>query len=155
MPDPLLAKLGLRKEIERSRQIAERHGAVISSQDQSVFLETRDSAGRKMLARIDCTGYPDELDVEFLDPQAASRATVKASNTPEHWPKAPNPMKRGDRLYLCLAGIKSYLLFHQDPGFVLSLHDLIRTLILWCRGQSHLLRLTPPAGTPVCRVRER
>ena len=155
MPDPLLSKLGLSKEIEKAKQIAERYGAVISSQDQYVFLETKNSASCMMLARIDCKNYPDELDVDFLDPKSANRVSAKVSNNPEHWPKSPNPIKKGDRFHLCLVGIKSYLLFHHDPGFVLPLHDLIRTLILWCRGKSQLLRLTPPARTPMRRVKER
>ena len=154
MPDPLLAELGLYKEIERARKIARRYGAAVSAQEQFVFLETKDSAGRNILARIDCTGYPNQpLNAEFLDPQKGPEADAQASHNPEHWPKNPRPMERDNRFYLCLAGTKSYLRFHKDPGFVMPLPDLVRTLILWCRGQSHLLRLGPAAGVRAQRGR--
>ena len=140
MPDPLLTKLGLHTEIERAEKVASRHGAKLSNREQAVFLETRNAKGHKMVARIDCSGYPDKpLDVEFLDPLGPIGPSVEASNQCNHWPMNAPVMNSGKKLALCLAGIRSYMNWHPDPGYILSLPDLVSTLIICCKGNRQLL----------------
>lgn len=156
MPDPLLTRRNLDKEIEEAKKVAQHFKASISSQDRFVFLETTDNTGRKMLARIDCDGYPEQpLNAEFLDPETGARVDAIASNKSEHWPKSPAPIARDNNFYLCLAGTRSYLKVHTDPGYVLPLTDLVKSLILWCRGRSNLLRTAPPRKVPLRRVPRR
>ncbi len=153
MPDPLLTTLRLEKEIERVAQIAERFKASLARQGNFVFLEMKDANSREMLARLDCDGYPEKpINAEFLDPQTVDRVGASASNNHNHWPSQPGPLQKDGKLYLCLAGIKSYLAFHVDPGYVMTLSDLVKSLILWCRGQSHLLRKEALKGTPIRRI---
>ena len=140
MPDPLLAKLTLHIEIKKAEKVALRHGAKLSNREQAVFLETLDATGHKMVARIDCSGYPDKpLDVEFLDPLGSIGPTVEASNDCNHWPMNALVMNNGKKPALCLAGIRSYMNWHPDPGYILSLPDLVSTLILCCKGNWQLL----------------
>lgn len=149
MPDPLLTMQGLNKEIEQAKKVAQRFKVSISLQDRFVFIEMMDNTGRKMLARIDCNGYPEQpLNPEFLDPGTRDRVNAIASKNVEHWPKSPAPITKDNNFYLCLAGTKSYLKLHPNPGYVLSLTDLVKSLILWCRGRSNILRTAPPRKVP-------
>jgi len=144
MTDPLLVDLKLNADFARAVAEVRRFGCALSRADEFVFLECRDPSGQPMLARIDCRGYPlQPPDVRFLDPAEGKRIDARPSVNVNHWPRNPPPLNRSGALHLCLAGTRSYLLLHSDPGCVLTLNRLIPTLVLWCQGQGPLLRQRP------------
>ena len=141
MPDPLLVKLRFDADFERAASVARRFDADLSHRDLFVFLECRDMKGNALLGRIDCTGYPCRPpDVRFLNPADAKREDASPSMDTGHWPTNPAPIKRDNGLHLCLAGTKSYLLFHSDPGHALSLSELVWILVMWCQGKALTLK---------------
>ena len=140
MPDPLLTEKELEVAFGRARTVAERFNVSLSCQGSFVFLECRDAAGGSMLARIDCEGYPMQPpDVAFLDPAVGKRVDAPGSSDRAHWPKGHGPLQRNGTVGLCLAGTRTYLQAHSDPGFVLSLSELVVTLAMCCQGRAREL----------------
>lgn len=144
MPDPLLMNLQLDADFEQMVADLSRFDAALSRDEQFVFLECHDPSGHQILARIDCRGYSlQPPDVQFLDPAEGMRIDARPSLNVNHWPRNPPPLNRNGALHLCLAGTRSYLLFHGDPGYALSLNRLVPILVLWCQGQGALLQQRP------------
>lgn len=136
MPDPLLTLKAFARAFQQARCMAERLGVTLSRDGELVFFEPTDRQGVNLLGRIDCTGYPmHPPDVQFLHPSSRDRRTAPPSKNRLHWPAKPPPMERHGTLHMCIAGTKSYLLWHADPGRVIDLSSLVVTLAWGC-GQA-------------------
>ena len=135
MPDPLLSFSTLADDFAQPRRVAGWFGAFLGRQGDFILLECPGKDGQSMLARIDCTGYPQQPPlVEFLDPQAPDRLRAGGSRNRSHWPPGHGPIERNGQYHLCLAGTRSYRLFHPDPGYVMGLGHLVSVLALVCKG---------------------
>ena len=144
MPDPLLVKARFEGDFGKAATTARRLGARLSHDGLIVFLECQGPGARQMLARIDCRGYAFQPpDVQFLNAAGGHRTDAPASANMTDWPSNPPPIKRNSKLQLCLAGTKSYIQLHGDPGFVPTLSRLVGTLALWCRGHARMLQRRP------------
>jgi hypothetical protein len=137
MPDPLLSLSTLADDFDQAQRVAGWFGASLSRVNEVVFLECSGSSGQSMLARIECSGYPQQPPlVEFLDPKVTDRLRMGGSSNPAHWPPGHGPMPQNGGYHLCLAGTRSYRLFHPDPGYVMGLGHLVSVLALACKGAS-------------------
>ena len=138
MPDPLLALTTLADDLAQARRAAAWFGASLDVQERYLILECPVGTGPALLARIDCTGYPREAPlVVFLDPQSPDRLRAGPSRNRAHWPPGCNPIERNGAWHLCLAGTRSYALFHpqMQPGYVMGLGHLVSVLALACKTQ--------------------
>lgn len=145
MPDPLLTMLSLERDIKQAERLAQRYDVPLYRDGEFVFLEVTDAAKQKRLARVDCSGYPlQPLDVEFIDPATPldKRVFAEASRNRTHWPgQTVMTLPYNDGGFaLCLEGIRSFYLFHENNGEVLGLGDLVVSIILMCRGRHDLFR---------------
>jgi len=135
MPDPLLSLSTLADDFAQAQRVAGWFRASLSRLNEIVFLEYAGSIGQSLLARIDCSGYPQQPPlVEFLDPAVPDRLRASGSRNAAHWPSGHGPMERNGGYHLCLAGTRSYRLFHPDPGYVMGLGHLVSVLALACQG---------------------
>ena len=147
MPDPFLTVLGLDEDVARAVACAERFGATLSHEGPCVFVAFEGIKGRRLLARIDCEGYPQvPLDVVFLDPAVGHRADAPASRDPSQWPMGLSVLHRPNGWGICVAGTRAYQQTHGNPGFVMSLSRLVTTLVLYSRDQGALGRGTVRGG---------
>jgi len=135
MPDPLLSLSTLAEDFAQAQRVAKWFGASLTCGNRFVFLECAGKDGRRLLARIDCSGYPQQPPlVEFLDPQESDRLRAGASKNRAHWPSNHGPIERNGRYYLCLAGTRSYHFLHPEPGYVMGLGHLVAVLALACKA---------------------
>jgi hypothetical protein len=124
-------------ELAAAKRVAEFYGVNVARENRSVFLEFRTGQADPLVARLECTGYPQQPpDLVFLDPQ-----TKAVSARKEHWPPNTSLIKRNGELRLCLPGTRWFERTHGNRGTRKdrSLARILEVLALCCAGQSRAL----------------
>jgi hypothetical protein len=139
MPDPFLTQLEFDSDYRNSEEIAVSYGAKIQHSGRLVFLYCKGAAGW-LLARIDCTNYPEKLpDVTFLNP-----STRQPTAESRFWPVGIAPVPGPQGFGLCIEGTATYEKHHAGSLLVRhSLATIVELVILCCSGQVQKLRFIP------------
>jgi hypothetical protein len=137
MPDPLLEIADFNTEYADAARIARFYDARVWQESQFVFIELPCLGGRRLLARLECQGFPEIApDLVFLDPQ-----TRAVSAQQKDWPPH-SPVHEGNgALHLCVSGTRWFEMTHNQrgPRKDRSLTRLLEVLALCCSGHAQAL----------------
>jgi hypothetical protein len=131
MPDPLLHSYELHSQYLSAKEVAEFYSAKLWQEGSFIYLECEDQGHRKLLARIDCRGYPKNLpEPAFVDPSNKEPALDT-----KFWPTGLGYIGSSSGIGICMAGTRAYAEHHGLTGLHYSMRQLVEILILFCRGK--------------------
>jgi hypothetical protein len=141
VPDPLLELIDSRRkeadfraEYGAAERAAEFYAAKVRRQGNFVYFELTHRASQKLVARLECDGYPAQApDLVFVDPK-----TNAVSNDQKHWPSDSPVLKDADGLHLCLPGTRWFEKTHSQPSTRedRGLARILEILAICCNGQA-------------------
>ncbi len=137
MPDPLLEIADFNTEYAEVARIAGFYDARVWQEGHYVFLELPSPGNRRLLAKLECQGYPAIApDLVFLDP-----GTRAVSTQPNDWPPHSPVHAWNGSLHLCVPGTRWFEMTHSHRGSRKdrSLTRLLEVLALCCAGHAQVL----------------